>query len=70
MIHAQIDVVSEEGFPGLVDTIQSELRQIASATRAQEERLLRSAIDQKRVVAQKQAVASLPRSRNNAVSLY
>ena len=48
-VHAQIDVVSEEGFPALIDTILKELGQIVSAAKPHRPRLLASAIDQKQV---------------------
>ncbi|HWX42709.1 MAG TPA: hypothetical protein VN345_16270, partial [Blastocatellia bacterium] len=47
IVEAQGDVVSEQGFPSLVDTILAELRQVASGVKTHYERLLTSAIDQK-----------------------
>lgn len=60
IVRVQIDVVSEQGFPGLVETIKDELRRIAEAIRGMEERLLKSAIDQKQVASQRFPIA--PRS--------
>lgn len=60
IVRAQIDVVSEQGFPGLVDTITDELRRIAEGIRSMEARLLNSACDQKQVTSHRFPMA--PRS--------
>jgi hypothetical protein len=51
VVRAQIDVVSEQGFPALIETIKRELERTAEGIKAIEARLLNSAIDQKEFVA-------------------
>jgi hypothetical protein len=67
VIRAQIDVVSERQLPGLIETIQNELKQMAEGIKRIEPRLLASAIDQKQVAAQRLAGAAFAaRQRGNS----
>jgi hypothetical protein len=49
LVTAQIDVVTEAAFPGLIATIQSELKVFRDRINLHYPRLLNSALDQKRV---------------------
>ena len=63
VLTAQMDVVSEKGFPALLDTIQRELTQTAEGIRKIEPRLLASAINQKEVASHRAAGPFMPGPR-------
>jgi hypothetical protein len=59
VVPSQIDVVSERGLPALIDLILSELTKTVAGIKVHEERLMGSAIDQKRVATQRRGAGSI-----------